>query len=49
MTRLNELDAENGGWIETDEREDLMAYLEEVCHTIRQNPLLDELDGQRTW
>ena len=49
MTRLNELDADNGGWIETDEREDLMAYLEEVCHTIRQNPLLDELDGQRTW
>ncbi len=35
--------------IETDERDDLMQFLEEVCWAIEQKALLEELDEHRHW
>lgn len=45
---LNSYDAE-GYAIETEEREDLMEFLEEICWAIKQKPLLDEIDNWREW
>lgn len=38
-----------GGLFETEEREDLMGLLEELCCAIKQKPLIEELDELRTW
>lgn len=46
---LNTLDEDRGGLFETEEREDLMGFLEEVCWAAKQKSLVDDLDDLRTW
>ena len=38
-----------GGVIETEERQDLCAALEEMAHVARQKILVDEIDEWREW
>lgn len=46
---FNEADEKAGGVIETEEREDICAVLEEVAHVARQKVLVDEIDEWREW
>lgn len=46
---LNDFDECSENMIETDERDDLMQFLEEVCWAIEQKALLEELDEHRHW
>lgn len=46
---FNEADEKAGGVIETEEREDIWAVLEEMAHVARQKALIDEIDQWRTW
>lgn len=46
---FNEADKKAGGVIETKEREDICAVLEEMAHIARQKVLVDEIDEWREW
>lgn len=46
---FNEADEKAGGVIETEEREDICAVLEEMAHVARQKVLVDEIDEWRDW
>lgn len=46
---LNSFDGSVGYEIETEEREDLMGFVEEVCWATRQKPLIGEADNWRNW
>ena len=46
---FNEADEKAGGVIETEEREDICAMLEEMAHVARQKVLVDEIDEWREW
>lgn len=46
---FNEADARFGGAIETEEREDICAVLEEMAFVARQRSLVDEIDAWREW
>ena len=46
---FNEADEKAGGIIETEEREDICAILEEMAHVARQKILVDEIDEWREW
>ena len=49
VERFNKLDEDAGGAIETEEREDICAILEEMAHVARQEALVAEVDDWRTW
>lgn len=49
VERLNEADGTYDYFIETEEREDLMGFLSVVCHAIKQQSLLEEIDSWRVW
>lgn len=46
---LNTFDGSFGYAIETEEREDLMVFVEELCWATKQKPLIAEADAWRTW
>lgn len=46
---FNEADEKAGGVIETEEREDICAVLEEIAHVARQKVLVNEIDEWREW
>jgi hypothetical protein len=46
---FNAKDREYGGVIETEEREDISALLEEIAFVARQRSLADEIESWRTW
>jgi hypothetical protein len=46
---FNEADKRAGGVIETEEREDICAVLEELAHVARQRELVEEVDEWRDW
>jgi hypothetical protein len=46
---FNEADVKAGGVIETEEREEICAVLEELAHVARQKGLVDEIDEWRDW
>lgn len=46
---FNEADERAGGVIETGEREDIFALLEEMAHVARQKALVEEIDVWRDW
>lgn len=46
---FNDADEKAGGVIETEEREDICAVLEEMAHVARQKALVDEIDEWRDW
>lgn len=46
---FNDADEKAGGVIETEEREDICAVLEEMAHVARQKVLVDEIDEWREW
>ncbi|GEM_PF-882486 len=46
---FNVADDKAGGVIETEEREDICAVLEEMAHCARQKALVDEIDEWREW
>lgn len=46
---FNKADAEAGGVIETEEREDIWSVLEEMAFVARQKGLVDEIDEWREW
>ncbi|UZW55748.1 hypothetical protein NUH86_02795 [Sphingobium sp. JS3065] len=46
---FNEADEKAGGVIETEEREDICAMLEEMAHVARQKVLVEEIDEWREW
>lgn len=46
---FNEADEKAGGVIETEEREDICAVLEEMAHVARQQVLVGEIDEWREW
>lgn len=46
---FNEADEKAGDVIETQEREDICAVLEEMAHVARQKVLVDEIDEWREW
>ncbi|MDC7810905.1 hypothetical protein [Sphingomonas koreensis] len=46
---FNEADEKANGVIETEEREDICAVLEEMAHLARQKVLVDEIDEWREW
>ena len=46
---VNEFDFRSNYIIATEQRDDLMQFLEEVCWSIKQKPLLAEIDAQRNW
>ena len=46
---FNEADERARGVIETEEREDICAVLEEMAHVARQKVLVDEIDEWRNW
>lgn len=46
---FNQADASAGGVIETEEREDIFAVLEEMAYVARQKSLVDEIDQWRDW
>jgi hypothetical protein len=46
---FNAKDREYGGVIETEEREDISAVLDELAFLARQRSLVDEIEGWRTW
>ena len=46
---FNQADETAGGVIETEEREDICALLEEMAHVARQTLLVDEIDQWREW
>jgi hypothetical protein len=49
VTWFNEADARFDGVIETEEREDICAVLEEMAFVARQKSLVDEIDTWREW
>ena len=46
---FNNADEKAGGVIETEEREDICAVLEEMAHVARQKSLVEEIDEWREW
>ena len=46
---FNKVDDEAGGVIETEEREDICAVLEEMAHAARQKVIVQEIDEWREW
>jgi len=46
---LNKFDGSFGYAIETEEREDLMVFVEELCWATKQKPLISEADSWRDW
>lgn len=46
---FNAKDDEYGGVVETEEREDICALLEELAFVARQRSLVDEVESWRTW
>jgi hypothetical protein len=46
---FNKADERAGGVIETEEREDICAVLEEMAYVARQKSLVDEIDNWRAW
>jgi hypothetical protein len=46
---FNAADERAGGVIETEEREDICAVLEEMAHVAKQKTLVNEIDNWRTW
>jgi hypothetical protein len=46
---FNEADKIAGGVIETEEREDICAILEEMAFVARQKSLVEEVDSWRDW
>lgn len=46
---FNRADERAGGVIETEEREDICAVLEEMAHVARQQKLVEDIDNWRTW
>ncbi|QUD88912.1 hypothetical protein [Phenylobacterium montanum] len=46
---FNAADESAGGVIETEEREDIFAVLEEMAHVARQKNLVEEIDAWRDW
>ncbi len=49
VTWFNEADEKAGNVIETEEREDICAVLEEMAHVARQKVLVEEIDEWREW
>lgn len=49
VTWFNDADEQAGGVIETEEREDICAVLEEMAFTAKQKSLVDEIEQWRTW
>lgn len=49
VLRLNDIDERAGGVIETEEREDLCAALEEIAFVARQPALIEEIGDWMTW
>jgi hypothetical protein len=46
---FNQADERAGGVIETEEREDIIAVLEEMAYVARQRGLVNEIEGWRRW
>jgi hypothetical protein len=46
---FNNADERAGGVIETEEREDICAVLEEMAHVARQRGLVEEIGSWRDW
>lgn len=46
---LNAFDGSFGYLIETEEREDLVQFAEELCWATKQKPLIQEMDNWRDW
>ena len=46
---FNEADEKAGGILDTEEREDICAVLEEMAHLARQKVLVDEIEEWRKW
>lgn len=46
---LNSIDGKYKYQIETEEREDLMGFVEEICWATKQKPLIEESDSWRKW
>lgn len=46
---LNNFDGSFGYAIETEEREELVGFVEELCWATKQKPLIDEMDALRDW
>lgn len=46
---LNKADAEAGGVIETEEREDIFVVFEEMAYVAKQKALIEEIDTWREW
>jgi hypothetical protein len=46
---FNRADEQAGGVIETEEREDICAVIEEMAYVARQKSLVDEIDDWRAW
>jgi hypothetical protein len=46
---FNKADKQAGGVIETEEREDICAVIEEMAYVARQKSLVDEIGNWRTW
>jgi hypothetical protein len=46
---FNAKDAEFGGVIETEEREDICDVLEEICHATKHPDLIEEIETWRDW
>ena len=49
MEWFNRADEQAGGVIETEEREDICAVLEEMAYVARQKSLVDEIGEWRAW
>lgn len=46
---FNKADEAAGGVIETEEREDILAVLEEMAHVVKQKSLIEEIDEWKEW
>jgi hypothetical protein len=46
---FNKADEQANGVIETEEREDICAVLEEIAYVARQKSLVNEIEDWRTW
>lgn len=49
VLRLNDIDERAGGVIETEEREDLCAALEEIAFVARHPALIEDIGDWMTW
>jgi len=49
VEKLNEFNAQNGNFIETDEREDLFMLFEEIMNAAKHPDLVQDIDKWRDW